>query len=171
MYFRTRLLFAVLLLTPVIAFAGSIKFSAQDLQGKEHKLADYKGQWVVVNYWATWCPPCLDEIPELIEFHEKHSVKDTSINAVVLGVNYESVDDTYLKTFVEEFFVSYPILKADLNKTPPFGRIHGLPTTFVISPEGKLVETKIGTVDMDWLEAAIKPKVKLPSRKLTQLKK
>lgn len=158
MYSGTRLLFAVLLLTPVIAYAGGIKFSAQDINGKEHKLADYKGQWVVINYWATWCPPCLDEIPELIEFHEKHSAKNASIKAVVLGVDYESVDDAYLKTFVEEYFVSYPILKADLNTTPPFGRIHGLPTTFVISPEGKLIKTKIGSVNMDWLEAVIKQK-------------
>ena len=147
-----------------MVFAGSIKFSSEDLAGKVHKLADYKGKWVVVNYWATWCPPCLDEIPELIEFHEKHSDVNAKISAVVLGVNYENVDDTYLKDFVEEYFISYPVLKADLNRTPPFGRVYGLPTTFVISPEGKLVETKTGAVDMKWLETAIMKKNSLTNK-------
>lgn len=165
MYFRIRLFLISLLFIPAIVFAGGIQFSSQDLAGKEHKLSDYKGKWVIVNYWATWCPPCLDEIPELVEFHEEHSKSDAKINALVLGVNYENVDDTYLKSFVDEYFISYPILKADLNRTPPFGRVHGLPTTFVISPDGKLVETKIGTVDMEWLESVIKPKAKLTSAK------
>jgi thiol-disulfide isomerase/thioredoxin len=148
------------MMMPVMAFAEGIKFSSEDIYGKLHKLSDYRGKWVIVNYWATWCPPCLDEIPELVEFHEKHANKE----AVVLGVNYENVDDKYLKQFVEENFISYPILKADLNRTPPFGRVYGLPTSFVISPEGKLVETKIGSVDLQWLEAAIKEKQKLSEK-------
>lgn len=147
-----RTLLAILLLVPVMVYSAGIEFSSTDLSGKVHRLSDYKGKWVVVNYWATWCPPCLDEIPELVEFHDKHSKSD----AVVLGVNYENVDDDYLKTFLDEFFVSYPILKADLTRPPPFGRVYGLPTTFVISPDGKLVETRTGGVDMKWLEAVIK---------------
>jgi len=154
MYALTRQLAVVLLCMPIIAFAGTIKFSSKDLTGKEHRLVDYRGKWVIINYWATWCPPCLNEIPELVEFHEKHS----KTNAVVLGVNYENVDDTYLKSFADEYLISYPILKADLNRTPPFGRLHGLPTTFVISPDGKLVDTRVGEVNLEWLESAIKPK-------------
>lgn len=161
MYSRVRLFLMGFLLVPAMAFAGGIQFSSQDMSGNEHKLSDYKGKWVIVNYWATWCPPCLEEIPELIEFHEEHTKTNTEIDALVLGVNYENVDDMYLQTFIDEYFISYPILKADLSRTPPFGRVHGLPTTFVISPEGKLVETKIGTVDMEWLEDVIKPKAKL----------
>jgi thiol-disulfide isomerase/thioredoxin len=156
---KPRLFIFILLFAPAFALAGGITFSSEDLNGKIHKLSDYRGKWVIVNYWATWCPPCLDEIPELAEFHDKHAKS----SAVVLGVNYEDVDDAYLKSFVDEYFISYPILKADLRRTPPFGRIRGLPTTFVISPEGKLVETRIGSVDMEWLEKIIKPEQHLTS--------
>ena len=147
--------FLVALLT-CLAFtvsAEELQFSLSDLKGKQHQLSDYRGKWVVVNYWATWCPPCLDEIPELVEFHEHHRGK----NAVVLGIDYEEVDKAYLKTFIEEYFISYPILIPDLKKTPPFGRILGLPTTFVISPQGKLVETRVGGVTKAWLESVIAP--------------
>jgi thiol-disulfide isomerase/thioredoxin len=160
MYRSCRFFLVFLLMVPVVAFAEGINFSSEDLYGKVHKLSDYRGKWVIVNYWATWCPPCLEEIPELVEFHDKHVNKE----AVVLGVNYENVDDKYLKQFVEEFFISYPILKADANSRPPFGRIYGLPTTFVISPEGKLVETKTGGVDMQWLEMVIKEKQNLSEK-------
>ena len=136
---------------PVLAWAGQYQLVLPDTRGKIHSLDDYQGKWVVVNYWATWCPPCLDEIPELVEFHERHSKKD----AVVLGVNYEMVDIDYLKTFIDEFFISYPILKADHTRPPPFGRIFGLPTTFIVSPSGELVKTRTGAVNRAYLEEII----------------
>jgi len=144
----------VLCLLPAWLYAGDIQFTVPDLAGKQHTLSDYKGKWVVINYWATWCPPCLDEIPELIEYHEAYN-KD---QAVVLGVNYEDVEDHDLKTFIDEYFISYPVLKGDTSRPPPFGRLLGLPTTYVISPQGKLVSTKIGGVSKAWLEAVTKVK-------------
>ncbi len=121
--------------------------SWSDIKGKSHRLSDYRGKWVVVNYWATWCPPCLDEIPELVSFSEQH-VR----NSVVLGVNQESVDRQYLVNFVDNYFISYPILLGDEGNRTPFGRLLGLPTTFIVSPKGELVSQQIGGVTKKWLE-------------------
>jgi thiol-disulfide isomerase/thioredoxin len=143
------ILFFVLSFFAVTAVAESYELEMPDLKGHQHKLSDYRGKWVVINYWATWCPPCLEEIPELVEFHDKHHLN----KAVVLGIDYEEADHAYLKTFVEENFISYPILLPDLKVKPPFGKILGLPTTFVIAPNGKLAATRVGGVTREWLEA------------------
>jgi len=151
-----RIFYSAVLLLPGLlycAFAqsASVEFSLKDLHGKTHTIEKYAGKWVVVNYWATWCPPCLDEIPELVEFHDKHKDKD----AVVLGVDFEEVDDKYLRRFVDENFISYPILKSRPSSRTPFGMIHGLPTTFLISPDGKVIASKTGGVTKQDLEESI----------------
>lgn len=148
---KTKLLIIFMLCLPFAAMAGQPDFALTDLNGKIHRLSDYRGKWVVVNYWATWCPPCLDEIPELEDFYSKHHQRD----AVVVGINYEDSDPDYLKSFVDGNMISYPILRADLSRPPVFGRLYGLPTTFIVSPDGKLVQTKTGAVSKAFLESVI----------------
>ena len=122
--------------------AETVDFTLPDLDGKPRQLSEFRGKWVVVNYWATWCPPCLDEIPELVDFHEEYKDK----NAVFLGVDFEDIPVTKLKTFVEDYFMSYPILQMKPGPRSELGVISGLPTSFLISPEGKLVAKQIGPV-------------------------
>jgi len=136
----------------VFAKDQPVDFSLKDVKGKTHKLSDYRGKWVVVNFWATWCPPCRYEIPELIEFQKAHHGKD----AVVLGLNYEQVDPKYLKEFMDETSINYPVLRVVPGKKLPFGRLRGLPTTVLISPEGIPVEKHTGGVSRAGLEQAIK---------------
>lgn len=150
--FKSNSLFLILLVClPVSAIASEPDFALPDLAGKVHHLSDYQGKWVVVNYWATWCPPCLEEIPELEAFHTAHHNRD----AVVVGINYEDSDPAYLKSFVDEKMISYPILRADLTRPPVFGRLYGLPTSFIVSPDGKLVQSKTGSVTKSFLEGVI----------------
>lgn len=117
-------------------------FTLPDISGMEHKLSDYRGKWVVVNYWATWCPPCLSEIPELVDFHEEHKDKD----AVVLGVNFEDIGASGLKQFSEEYFMNYPVLHSKPGPSSALGLIPGLPTTYLVSPKGEVVARQVGPV-------------------------
>jgi len=122
-----------------------------DLKGKQVKVSDFKGKWVIVNYWATWCPPCAAEIPELNAFHKKHQAKD----AVVLGVNIEKEDLDYVKEFTADLKISYPILVTDTPLTSPYGNVSALPTTFIISKDGKLFQKIVGSVTQQRLEDII----------------
>ncbi len=133
--------------------AGKIVFSMPDTNGKFHALPQYAGKWVVVNYWATSCPPCIKEIPQLQAFHQRHKDHD----AVVLGVDFEDISLTWLKDFMNSMSMSYPVLRSDPSQqVTPFGVIIMLPTTFIISPAGELVAHQAGAVTAADLEAFIK---------------
>ena len=144
------MMLTLMLLQPVMAS----EFALTDINGKKHNLTDYKGKWVVVNYWATWCPPCLDELPDLVDFHEKHKTNGT----VVLGVNYEDISEDELTQFIDENFISYPVLMAEPGVNKFFGRLRGLPTTFLISPQGERVHTHVGRITKTQLERIIAEK-------------
>ena len=128
--------------------AQPVDFALPDLVGREHRLADYRGKWVLVNYWATWCPPCLEELPELEVFHANHSDKD----AVVLGVNMEDIALDDLRAFVDEQFLSFPILRVRPQANTELGRIPGLPTSFLISPTGEVAARHVGPLTKQALE-------------------
>ncbi len=139
-------IFAVLF--TATGYAEPVDYRLPDLNGKEHSLADYRGKWVIVNYWATWCPPCQEEIPDLVEFHDRHKNGD----AVVVGINFEDIGEEQLRTFVDSFLISYPILRSEPLPVTPLGSIPGLPTTFIIAPDGTPVARQVGPVTGEQLE-------------------
>ncbi len=148
MYQMIRLLTVLMILLSTNIYATEISYS--DVNGKGGKLSDFKGKWVVLNYWATWCPPCLEEIPELEMFHESHKDKD----AVVLGMNMESIGIESLKTFIKENFISYPVIP-NINSQHVVGKIPGLPTTYLVSPQGNVVASQVGAVTAEMIEGYI----------------
>jgi thiol-disulfide isomerase/thioredoxin len=151
---RVFALFSLMLLGT--AHAGSeVDFTLEGVDGREYSLSDYRGKWVVVNYWATWCPPCLEEIPELVHFHEQHKDKD----AVVLGVNMEDIDKDALAQFVEENFITYPVLRQKPGMTA-VGPVPGLPTTYLVSPEGEVVGRKLGGITAEDIDTYIQEQSK-----------
>ena len=139
---------------PLTAAEAPVELTLPDLRGEMQSLDQYRGKWVVVNYWATWCPPCLEEIPDLVDFHDRH--KDGE--AVVVGVNYEDIGPAQLAAFVDRLLVSYPILRAAPFEDSPLGAIPGLPTTFIIDPDGHAVARQVGPITGEQLEAYINAK-------------
>lgn len=149
--FLAALLLAGMALTSTSAFARDFKLV--DSAGKTHTLAQYKGKWVLVNYWATWCPPCLEEIPDLIALHENKKNK-----LVVLGVALDWKSKKQVLQFADGLFVSYPIILGDRDIIRPIGPADGLPTTYLFNPEGKLVAHQAGAITRADVESFIHAK-------------
>lgn len=148
MFKRLLLLFALLCSQQL--WANPVDLALTDMVGKQFKISDYRGKWVVLNYWATWCPPCLEEIPELVNFHDAH--KDS--NAVVIGIDMEMLKPEFLAQFVEDNFMSYPIVPMT-ESMPMFDNVDNFPTTYLIDPDGIAVVKHVGAVTGEALEQFI----------------
>jgi thiol-disulfide isomerase/thioredoxin len=107
----------------------------KDPGGKTVQFSDFKGKVVVLDFWATWCPPCLAEIPEFIALQKKYGEK----GLVVVGVSMDEGGTVPVARFVKNHGVDYPIVMGDDKISADYGDIMGLPTTFVIDRQGKIV--------------------------------
>ena len=149
---RIKRLLLALLLFPLIAGAAyeteePVDFTLEQLGGSPVSLSDYRGDWVVVNYWATWCAPCRKEMPELSELHRERE------DVTVLGLAFEDTEDSAFEEFLEEIPVGFPILKVDVYDPPePFGAPKVLPTTIVLDRQGRAIKAFLGPVTREALE-------------------
>jgi peroxiredoxin len=136
----------------VAANSARDDFTLPDMDGQAHSLSDYRGKWVLVNYWATWCPPCLEELPELEVFHS-----GAKGMAVVLGVNMEAIDKPELRAFVEQQFLSFPILVAGERprRDQMIGPVEAMPTSYLVTPEGEIVARQVGQITSEAIHAFI----------------
>lgn len=146
-----RVALAVLMMVWV-GVAAAEGFILKDTQGKVHRLEDYKGKWVLVNFWATWCPPCLEEIPDLIKLSE------TRKDVVVIGIAMEYQSAKYVKEFADNLFVTYPIVLGDRKIAAQIGAIPGLPTSYMYNPQGKLAAQHVGPLTRKAIESYIDSK-------------
>ena len=120
------------------------------LDGKTFDLAAQRGKWVIVNYWATWCVPCIKEMPDISRFVAAHE------NVVAIGLAYEDSEPADIKAFLAKHPVTYPIAQVTLDQPPKdFDEPRGLPTTYLISPDGKVAKHIVGPVTEASLEAII----------------
>lgn len=146
-----NLLFLITLicLFPAYSQGGATKnFLLKDMQGAVHQLSHYKGKWVIVNYWATWCPPCLEEIPDLVNVYDQRKHQDL----VVLGVVFDYKQVKEVTDYVEDMLISYPIILGDDAAINQIGAAQVLPTTYIYNPKGELVKVKRGVITRQMLE-------------------
>lgn len=128
------------------ACPAALAFDLTDTQGARHRLEDSRGHWVVLNFWATWCVPCIQEIPSIAEFHRRHA------DVVVVGVAVDVEDPELVKRFARKVGHDYPLVLSDDAVEKQLGSPTALPTTRIYDPSGRLVYDKPGRVDLKFLE-------------------
>ncbi|MEM7562034.1 MAG: TlpA disulfide reductase family protein [Pseudomonadota bacterium] len=146
-----RVLVIALMLTLNMHSAAAVDMPLVSVEGDKTNLNQYQGKWVVVNYWATWCVPCLEELPHLQAFHDDHA----DVDAIVIGINKEKIGAERLHEFLETYFISYPVFVSKPREKSSLGVVPGLPTSFLISPQGEMVKRRIGPVTREMLEGFI----------------
>ncbi len=134
----------------------------KDLDGKPVKLSDFKGKVVLLNFWATWCPPCREEVPALIALQNKY--KDQGL--VVIGLSVDQGGPAAVKSFAKRMKINYPIVLGDEKTAAAYGNVQVIPTTFFIDRAGDIVGEREGGADQATFEAAIAPLLKNPKPNL-----
>ena len=132
-----------------------LTFKLTDTKGNIFTEKNTRGKYLVVNFWATWCSPCLKEIPAFVEFY-----KENSEHVEILGLDFEPVNIELINEFVERFSINYPlILYTHINDSEytKFGEIVGMPTTLIYSPDGELLQTFMGEITIEDLKKYIAP--------------
>lgn len=150
---------AGLLLALSVSWAQAADFRVTDTDGKTHTLSGYKGKWVLVNYWATWCPPCLEEIPDLIALHE-----NKKNNLVVIGIAMDYRNAKQVTDFADGLLVNYPIVLGTPQIVSQIGPVQGLPTTYLFNPDGKKVAQQVGLITRASVESYIADKPAVPKK-------
>ena len=109
-----------------------------DTDGNGYRYSDIRGKWQVINYWATWCAPCIREIPELISLNESND------NVVVFGVNFDAPEGEEITRQVEKMGITFPVYLEDPGAHLGIEMPEVLPTTVLIDPEGRIAGVMVG---------------------------
>jgi thiol-disulfide isomerase/thioredoxin len=145
---------------PVIRFASNPEpapgIVVHELSGKITTMEDLKGKVVLVNFWATWCPPCRIEIPELIKLQEQHRDR-----LQVIGIS-EDEDPEQVREFVKKTGINYPVVMATPELIAAYGGVAALPTTFVVDTEGRVVQRHLGLLSAETYDREIRALTGLP---------
>jgi thiol-disulfide isomerase/thioredoxin len=145
-------LLALLLSLCTIQIALADDWNLKDNNGVHYKLSEQKGKWVLVNFWAPWCPECLQEIPELNALQKQH--KD--IQVIGVAVMYRKNQE--VTEAARAHSISYPLVLGNEDIASDFGEMKGMPTSFLYSPSGNLIGRHDGPLTLNDVEQAIAQK-------------
>jgi len=143
------------------AYASGHSTRLENLKGEPHSLSEYigKGKWVVFNIWGPKCPPCLEEVSELVSFHEDYRDKDAMVVSMALDFpSFQYADRQQVAEFVEDYFVTFPVLLGDSGLSEKItGRpLMGTPSSYLYDPEGRLAAVQVGSITQELIERFIR---------------
>ena len=127
-------------------------FNLPDLNGKIISLEDFKGKVLIINFWATWCPPCEEEIPKLNQLHKRYKNE----GLVVIGIALDKDSLNLVEPFVREKRIGYPILMGNEQVLRDMEDFSGVPTTLIVDQKGNIKKKYDGAFDKDDLEKILK---------------
>lgn len=123
----------------------------KDLAGREVSSDQFKGKVVVVDFWATWCGPCVSEIPGYVALQKKYGAE----GLVIVGVSLDRKSPEYVKKFVEAHAMNYTVVMGDDQIVEAFGGFDAIPTTFLINRSGRIMHKKTGSMAHDEYEQLV----------------
>ncbi|MFB3915865.1 MAG: peroxiredoxin family protein [Terriglobales bacterium] len=132
------------------------EFELKDLDGNTVRLSDYRGKAVLLNFWATWCPPCKEEMPWFVDLQKEYGPQGLE----VLGVAMDDAGRDTIANFIQSMSVNYKILLGTENVADAYGGVQALPTTFCIGRDGKIVSRVFGLVTHREIEENVKTALK-----------
>ena len=135
---------AAQVLTPVPGHVLAPDFELQDTEGNTHRLSDYRGKTVIINFWTTWCPPCREEIPSMNRAWKELENEDV----VILAINMGEDEDTIF-IFTADYPADFPLLMDGDGEVIAQWPVKGLPTTYVVAPDGSIAFRAIGGREWD----------------------
>jgi thiol-disulfide isomerase/thioredoxin len=130
---------------------GRLDFVVNDMHKAPLKLADYKGKVVLLNFWATWCGPCKEEIPSFVELYDRYKEK----GLVIVGVSIDDEPET-LRSFAQEWHMRYPIVMLQPDVEDSYGPFYGIPTSYLLARDGSICTKHIGPASKTQFEREIK---------------
>lgn len=132
-------------------------FLLRDISGRIVSTADWKGKVVILNFWATWCPPCREEIPELVQLQAKYKDK-----LLIVGASEDDDGPQRVQQFAQRYGMNYPIVMATRELIDNYGGVPALPTSFIIDPEGRVMMKHTGLYEYEVYEREIRALSGLP---------
>lgn len=163
-YLQKKLIFTLVLLAAFSLGALAVRvgvavgdsapdFKLTDLDGKEVSLRDFRGKAVVLNFWATWCPPCRAELPDFQKEHEK------ARDFVILTVNQQE-DKKTVQSFLDKGKYTFPVLLDTKGKVGSLYKVRGIPTTYFLDKKGVIVDLTVGALTGSQLRQKIQKAIK-----------